>query len=66
MKTVRPERIGGLKLLPVPTRDGKRTPELIEREAWGWGDEHRAQPHQAAAFPGFTTVSRFLAAAAGD
>jgi threonine aldolase len=39
-----PERIGGLKLLPVPTDDGKLTPELIEREAWGWGDEHRAQP----------------------
>src|SRR5690606_10904853 len=24
--------------------DGKLTPELIDREAWGWGDEHRAQP----------------------
>lgn len=39
-----PERIGGLKLLPIPTPDGKLTPELIDREAWGWGDEHRAQP----------------------
>ncbi|GAA2495943.1 threonine aldolase family protein [Winogradskya humida] len=39
-----PERIGGLKLLTVPTPDGKLTPELIDREAWGWGDEHRAQP----------------------
>ena len=39
-----PERIGGLKLLPVQTPDGKLTPELIDREAWGWGDEHRAQP----------------------
>lgn len=39
-----PERIGGMKLLPVPTRDGKLTTELIDREAWGWGDEHRAQP----------------------
>nr|WP_237740836.1 low specificity L-threonine aldolase [Arthrobacter crystallopoietes] len=39
-----PERVGGLKLLPVPTEDGKLTPELIDREAWGWGDEHRAQP----------------------
>jgi threonine aldolase len=39
-----PERIGGIKLLQVPTRDGKLTPELIDREAWGWGDEHRAQP----------------------
>ncbi len=39
-----PEKVGGLKLLTVPTEDGKLTPELIDREAWGWGDEHRAQP----------------------
>ena len=39
-----PERIGGIKLLQVPTGDGKLTPELIDQEAWGWGDEHRAQP----------------------
>ncbi|HET9103823.1 MAG TPA: beta-eliminating lyase-related protein [Solirubrobacteraceae bacterium] len=39
-----PERMTGLKLLTVPTGDGKLTPELVAREAWGWGDEHRAQP----------------------
>jgi threonine aldolase len=39
-----PERIGGFKLLTVPTDDGKLTPALVDREAWGWGDEHRAQP----------------------
>lgn len=39
-----PERMGGMKLLTVPTDDGKLTPALIDREAWGWGDEHRAQP----------------------
>ena len=39
-----PEKVGGLKLLTVPTPDGKLTPELIDRQAWGWGDEHRAQP----------------------
>jgi len=39
-----PERISGLKLLTVGTPDGKLTPELIGEEAWGWGDEHRAQP----------------------
>lgn len=39
-----PERIGGIKLLTVETPDGKLTPELIDKEAWGWGDEHRAQP----------------------
>jgi threonine aldolase len=40
-----PEKVGGLKLLTVPTPDGKLTPELIDRQAWGWGDEHRAQPN---------------------
>ena len=39
-----PERIGGLKLLTVPTPDGKLTPELVDRQAFGWGDVHRAQP----------------------
>ncbi|MGY0055977.1 threonine aldolase family protein [Streptomyces sp. LZ34] len=39
-----PERVGGLKLLTVPTEDGKLTPELIDREAYGWDDEHRAMP----------------------
>ena len=39
-----PERVGGLKRLTVPTPDGKLTPELIDRQAYGWGDEHRAQP----------------------
>ncbi|WP_287929744.1 low specificity L-threonine aldolase [Arthrobacter sp.] len=39
-----PERVGGMKLLAVPAPDGKLTPELIDKEAWGFGDEHRAQP----------------------
>lgn len=39
-----PERMTGLKLLTVPTADGKLTPEAVAREAWGWDDEHRAQP----------------------
>ncbi|MCF6525957.1 low specificity L-threonine aldolase [Streptomyces sp. JJ36] len=39
-----PERVGGLKLLTVPTEHGKLTPELIDREAHGWDDEHRAMP----------------------
>jgi threonine aldolase len=39
-----PEKIGGLKLLTVPTPDGKLTPDLIDTHAWGWGDQHRAQP----------------------
>ncbi len=39
-----PEKMGGLKLLTVPTPDGKLTPTLVDRQAWGFGDEHRAQP----------------------
>ena len=39
-----PERMGAFKLYPVPTPDGKLTPELLDTEAWGFGDEHRAQP----------------------
>ncbi|MGA4989209.1 threonine aldolase family protein [Nonomuraea bangladeshensis] len=39
-----PEVTAGIKLLPVPTPDGRLTPELVDRQAWGFGDVHRAQP----------------------
>lgn len=39
-----PERVSGLKLFTVPVEGGKLTPELIATEAFGYGDEHRAQP----------------------
>lgn len=39
-----PEHVAGLKLWPVVCPDGKLTPDLIDREAWGFGDVHRAQP----------------------
>ncbi|MEV7009395.1 low specificity L-threonine aldolase [Streptosporangium sp. NPDC051022] len=39
-----PERSAGIKLLTVATPDGKLTPELVDTQAWGFGDEHRAQP----------------------
>ncbi len=39
-----PERVSGLKLFPVAVEGGKLTPELIATEAFGYGDEHRAQP----------------------
>ncbi len=39
-----PERVGGLKLLTAPTPDGRLTPELVARQAHGFGDVHRAQP----------------------
>jgi threonine aldolase len=38
------ERILGAKLLTVPGQDGKITPELIEDQLAGRGDDHRAQP----------------------
>lgn len=39
-----PEKVGGLKLLAVPTPDGKLTPELVDTEARGFDDVHRARP----------------------
>lgn len=39
-----PERLGGLKLYSVHTTDGKLTPALLDVEARGFGDFHRAQP----------------------
>lgn len=39
-----PESMGGLKLWTIPTQEGKLTPELIDTQAWGFGDVHRAQP----------------------
>ena len=39
-----PQAVGGFKLWTIATADGKLTPELISREAHGYGFEHRAQP----------------------
>ena len=39
-----PERVSGLKLYTVAHHQGKITPEDIATEAFGFGDEHRAQP----------------------
>jgi threonine aldolase len=39
-----PERVSGLKLHPVAPIQGKLTPELVATQAYGFGDEHRAQP----------------------
>lgn len=39
-----PERMGGLKLMTVPAPLGKLTPAAIDTQAWGFGDEHHAQP----------------------
>jgi len=38
-----PERVGGLKLLPVPAPDGRLTADLVAAQMWGHGDEHHAQ-----------------------
>lgn len=39
-----PERIANVKLVPVPTPDGKLTPELVRPHLKGFGFEHHAQP----------------------
>jgi threonine aldolase len=39
-----PERVSGLKLFTVEHRHGKLTPQSIATQAFGFGDEHRAQP----------------------
>ena len=39
-----PEQSAGIKLRTVPAPGGKLTPDLIDLQAWGFGDEHQAQP----------------------
>jgi threonine aldolase len=39
-----PEKMGGLKLLTVDAPLGKLTPEGIDTQAYGFDDQHRAQP----------------------
>jgi threonine aldolase len=39
-----PEALAGIKLLTVPTADGKLTTELVERRMTRIGDEHVVQP----------------------
>jgi threonine aldolase len=39
-----PEQVGGLKLLPVATPDGKLTPDLVAPRLARFGDEHAVQP----------------------
>ncbi len=39
-----PEAVGGMKLLSVPTPDGKLTPELAASRVERLGDEHAVQP----------------------
>jgi threonine aldolase len=38
------ERFGGGKLIGVPVRDGKLTPDDVERNVRGVGDQHHVQP----------------------
>jgi len=39
-----PEHLGGLKLIAVPTPDGKLTPDQVVAQLGRVGDEHAAQP----------------------
>ncbi|MFJ1457491.1 threonine aldolase family protein [Nocardia sp. N2S4-5] len=38
------EKVAGIKIYPVIAPGGKLTPELVDTQAWGRGNEHRAQP----------------------
>jgi threonine aldolase len=40
----RPRRSRASSCCRSPRQTEKLTPDLIAEEAWGWGDEHRAQP----------------------
>jgi threonine aldolase len=39
-----PEAVGGIKLLTIPTADGKLTPELVAGQLLRVGDTHAVQP----------------------
>jgi threonine aldolase len=39
-----PEKLTGCKLLPIPTRDGKLTSEMVRKTYHGIGDQHHVQP----------------------
>lgn len=39
-----PERFSGCKLIDIPARDGKLTPDLIKPQLYGFGFEHHSQP----------------------
>lgn len=39
-----PERVGGVKLVPVATPDGKLTPDLVRPHLRGFDFEHHSQP----------------------
>jgi threonine aldolase len=38
------ERFNGGKLIDVPVSNGKLTPDDVERQMWGIGDQHHVQP----------------------
>jgi threonine aldolase len=39
-----PERVGGVKLVPLATPDGKLTPAIVKPQLKGFGFEHASQP----------------------
>lgn len=39
-----PEKVGGVKLITIPNRDGKIGPDEIKKHLHGFGFEHHAQP----------------------
>ena len=43
-ESVAPQAVGHFALLQVPHEHGKITPELVDLQAYGFGDEHHPQP----------------------
>ena len=43
-ESVAPQAVGHFGLLPVTSVHGKITPETIDEQAYGFGDEHHPQP----------------------
>jgi threonine aldolase len=43
-ESVAPQAVGHFALLQVPHENGKITPELVDMQAYGFGDEHHPQP----------------------
>jgi Threonine aldolase len=39
-----PEKLTGCKLIALPAKNGKVTPESVKKELKGFGDQHHAQP----------------------
>ena len=60
-----PERIAGVKLLTVPTADGKLTPDAVRARVTRIGDEHAVQPRLVTITESTELGTRYTAAEIG-